>query len=255
MRQALMFASAAAAMLTLPAMADDRPAGAARFAGCYGGFNAGGAQTTADVSYIQSGGFFITSPPGDLAYMTNLASPRIRGTGFTGGGQLGCNYQTGRVVWGIETDINYLHTAGGYFATGVIPSNAHVVTSTVEASTDWLYTLRGRVGFTVERTLFYATGGLAAGNEKFSQNFFHFFNFTSEAGSASATKAGWTVGGGIEYAFTDSLSAKVEYLHVDLGSASFNSTNSLLPTYFAANSAHFREDIVRLGVNWKFISF
>lgn len=157
------------------------------------------------------------------------------------------------MVWGIETDINYLHTSGNYFAAGTLPSGSHPpVSSTVNVATDWLYTLRGRLGFAADRALFYATGGLAVGNEKFSQNFFHAASGSFEAGSVSSTKAGWTAGAGIEYAFTNNMSAKVEYLYVDLGSVGFTSANNLSPTFTAANSANLKENIVRVGVNWKF---
>jgi outer membrane immunogenic protein len=254
---------AAAAMLAVPAFAADLPvkvsppprAAAFSWTGCYGGFNAGGAKTTTDVSYIQGGGFLLTSPLGDRGWMTDLASPAVSKTGFTGGGQLGCNYQTGSMVLGVETDINYLHTDASYFATGLIPSSLNRASSTVTASTDWLYTLRGRVGVTVDRALLYATGGLAVGNEKFSQTFFHFVNSSVEAGSASSVKAGWTAGAGIEYAITNSLSAKLEYLHVELPSTSFTAINSVLSDYNADNRGRLREDIVRLGLNWKFAAF
>jgi outer membrane immunogenic protein len=262
MRRAPATVLASAAMLVafaaaMPAQAASPtpPAPAHSWTGCYGGFNAGGARTSTDVSYIQGGGFLLTSPLGDRAYMTDLASPAVAATGFTGGAPLGCNLQAGSVVWGVETDINYLHTDASRFAAGVIPSSLNHVSSTVTASTDWLYTLRGRIGVTADRALLYATGGLAVGNEKFSQTFFHFVNSSTESGTASSVKAGWTAGAGIEYAISNSLSAKIEYLHVELPSASFPAINSVLSDYNADNRGRLREDIVRFGLNWKFATF
>jgi outer membrane immunogenic protein len=220
--------------------------------GWYLGLNAGGAWTRSNVAYTQTGAYPGFNAPADVAFANALGSPTLNQGGFTGGGQAGYNYQAGWAVWGLETDINYLHTSAGNFAAGTLPVAAAGVTSTVNVTTDWLYTLRGRLGVSADRALYYVTGGLAVGNESFSQNFFHTATGSAEAGSTSATKAGWTVGGGVEYAFTNRVSAKVEYLYVDLGSVSFNSVNTVFPTFTAANSANLKESIVRGGINFRY---
>jgi len=76
--------------------------------------------------------------------------------------------------------------------------------------------------------------------------------------SISQTKAGWTAGVGAEYAFSGPWSVKVEYLHVDLGSASITSTNLTaftppiaFPTNVYSHSVNFTADIVRAGFNFR----
>jgi len=222
--------------------------------GCYGGVNAGGAWTWSDVTYNQVGAYPFVNPAIAIAFANALGSPSLHRTSFTGGGELGCNYQTGILVWGVETDLDYLHTNANYTAVGVLPALGTGVASTVNVTTDWLYTLRGRVGIGAGHALWYVTGGLAMGNENFSQTFFHAANATAEAGAVSTTNIGWTVGAGLEYAFTPSVSAKVEYLYVDLGSAAFASFNNALPGFTASNTANLRESIARVGLNYRFFS-
>jgi outer membrane immunogenic protein len=220
------------------------------WSGWYVGLNAGGAWTRSEVDYTQTG-LFTATPAADQAFAHAIGSPSTNKTGFTGGAQAGYNWQSGVGVFGIETDINYLHTSANVFATGTLPVAGAVVSSTTSVSTDWLYTLRGRAGIASGRALFYVTGGLAVGNERFSQFFLHTATGSFEAGSVSSTKAGWTVGAGAEYAFTNNWSVKAEYLYVDLGSVSFASTNNAFPGFTASNSARLTENIGRVGVNYK----
>jgi outer membrane immunogenic protein len=132
------------------------------------------------------------------------------------------------------------------------------LTSSFESN--WLITLRPRLGFAFDRFLVYATGGLALANQKFSQNITQLNLVFTEAGSVSDTKVGWTAGAGIEYAFDNSWSMKAEYLYVDPGSVSFSSTGvtaadcGCIPgnLYNAVHSAHLKANIVRAGLNYKF---
>ncbi len=93
----------------------------------------------------------------------------------------------------------------------------------------WFGTVRARLGFEpIDRVLFYATGGLAYGEVDTSAAFT--VTATSLGGtatttaseSATNTEIGWTVGGGIEWAFWERWSVKVEYLYIDFGT--FNNT-------------------------------
>jgi outer membrane immunogenic protein len=107
--------------------------------------------------------------------------------GFVGGAQVGYNYQIGSFVVGLEGDIQYADFGReGAFVVGG-------TTYDVDNS-DWFGTVRARAGVAFDRALIYATGGFA---------------FADEA-------TGWTVGGGVEYAFTNNLSAKIEGLYVNL---------------------------------------
>ena len=105
--------------------------------------------------------------------------------------------------------------------------------------------------------MIYATGGLAVGNEKFTQNI-TLLNGGAETALFSTTRTGWTVGGGVEYALHRNWSVKGEYLYVDYGTVNATGNNTLgfgaLPPgpFFTASSVHLTTNIVRVGLNYQF---
>jgi outer membrane immunogenic protein len=111
---------------------------------------------------------------------------------------------------------------------------------------------QGRPGFTTGPVLFYATGGLALANDL---GFFPFLPSTNAA-SASETRAGWTVGGGAEWMIAPKWSVKAEYLYVDLGNTTYTSINNVLnvaPNIATIIHDHrLTENIGRVGFNYKF---
>jgi outer membrane immunogenic protein len=119
------------------------------------------------------------------------------------GGTLGYNWQTGPWVLGLEGDLDWANINGNSSAVGCVPN--------CNTKTDWLGTARGRVGYAFDRILPYVTGGLAVGDIKASQ--------TGFAG-ASSSRAGYALGGGVEFAIAGNWTAKAEYLYVNLGSIS-----------------------------------
>ncbi|AUC93613.1 MULTISPECIES: outer membrane protein [Bradyrhizobium] len=171
------------------------------------------------------------------------------GDGFVGGGEVGYNFQSGKFVVGVEADISYADMRGR--ATGV---SAFGIVQTVEQKIDWLGTVRGRLGVVpVERLLLFATGGVAFGGTGLSGSDNPGVNCavtSCGAGSTSSTNTGWTAGGGIEYAWSNQLSLKAEYLHVDLGSNSLTYPVTLAVSQ-STTRAEYRADIVRFGINWK----
>jgi outer membrane immunogenic protein len=147
------------------------------------------------------------------------------------GGTIGYNMQVGQAVWGIEGDLDWADING---STNCAPG------LTCETHNDWLGTVRGRLGYALNRVMPYVTGGLAVGNIN-----------THVAGSGLAstdtTKAGWTVGAGLEFAVVGNLTAKAEYLYADLGSADCGSACAGAPV-----TAKFNTHIVRAGLNYRF---
>jgi outer membrane immunogenic protein len=220
--------------------------------GCYIGVNAGGAWPKSEVTYTQGGAYLTTFDPADVAFAESLGSSTLTPRGFIGGGQAGCNYQASAFVLGIETDVNYLHAKGSFNAAGTLPVAGTPVSATADVSTDWLYTMRGRLGVAVDRGMFFVTGGLAVGNINFNETFFHGATGSFETGSVSQTKTSWTGGFGLEYALTNAWLAKIEYLYVNLGSVSFSSVNSANPALTAMHTADLKQSIIRVGVNYKF---
>lgn len=154
--------------------------------------------------------------------------------GWLAGLQAGFNWQSGAWVYGIGDDIQ--------------------ITGAKEWKFPWFGTLRGRLGFLpTDRWLLYVTGGLAVGEAKYNMTFsqpgaVRLFNPYSL--SDDVTRAGWTVGGGVETALDNNWSAKLEYLYVDLGTRSIDA--------FDVDGAPFhveykiRSNIVRVGLNYKF---
>jgi outer membrane immunogenic protein len=143
---------------------------------------------------------------------------------------LGANWQTGPWVLGLEGDVDWTNIRGS-FANAACPAGC-------ETKNTWLATVRGRAGYAFDRVLPYVTGGLAVGDVHATATGF---------GSQSETRTGWTVGAGIEGAFAQNWSAKVEYLYVDLGDVSCSAVACGIAT-----SANFRANIVRGGINFRF---
>ncbi len=154
-------------------------------------------------------------------------------SGAVVGGTLGYNYQTGPWVFGLEGDVDY-STIKGSTSTG---TNICVGIA-CETRNDWLGTARGRIGYAFNRVLPYVTGGAAFGNVKMTPTGF---------GSETDTQLGWTAGGGVEVGIAGPWSAKVEYLHVDLGNA-----NCSAATCGASTDVGFTSEVVRGGINYRF---
>jgi outer membrane immunogenic protein len=148
------------------------------------------------------------------------------------GGQIGYNWQYGQFVYGLEGDGDWTGQRGN--------ANPALCGGTFcRTRSDFLSTVRGRVGVAMDRFLPYATGGLAVGNIRAT---------VPGLAGIDQTNAGWTVGGGVEYAFFNNWTAKVEYLHADLGKDTC-STQCGLPL---GNNVSLTSDIVRAGINYRF---
>jgi outer membrane immunogenic protein len=150
---------------------------------------------------------------------------RPEADGFLGGGTLGYNFQSGQVVWGLETDFSFSNVEG---------SASCGILTPCRASMDWLWTLRGRVGLDMNGWMPYVTGGFAMADVSASDF----------GGSGSDTVTGWTVGGGLEVKLDRAWSIKAEYLYVDVG----ESFSIDAPSRATFEDLH----IVRAGINYKF---
>jgi outer membrane immunogenic protein len=166
------------------------------------------------------------------------------------GGTLGVNFQTGGFVFGVEGDWDWQGlqgTSNSPFCGAIFTSLTANTSAGLDCETksDWIATIRGRAGYAADRVLFYATGGGAAGNVQTGLN---------TLSLQSNTEYGWTAGAGIEWAFADNWTAKVEYLYVDLGNTTCNNSASCGFDEVAAadNTVKFTESMIRAGVNFKF---
>ncbi len=157
-----------------------------------------------------------------------------------GGGQLGYNLQFGVFVIGLEGDFNGTSSdvsQSFVFASAVLPPfNTLTAERTVESS--WMASARLRAGVALHSVLLYATGGGAFTDVTVHADDSFTGNLHVSSSSADIT-AGWTVGGGVEWAITKAVSVGLEYRHSDYGTNTYN-----IATPGAPISAH----SVRAGV-------
>jgi len=147
------------------------------------------------------------------------------------GGHLGYNWQAGPLVFGVETDAAWANlngTAG--------PGMAFCATGPCETKQNWLGTTRGRIGYAFGYWMPYLTGGAAYGDVQ----------ATFPWGTFSSTRLGWSAGAGLEVGLSKNWSAKFEFLHLDLGTASFFNAASGASTV----SVPVKDDLVRAGISY-----
>jgi outer membrane immunogenic protein len=271
--------SATAADLARPVYR--RPVAVAPFSwtGFYAGANIGGAweNTETNYNYIT---FPAPNPPGfrdlfgpggplNVPGLSDVASAIAHGFlpvslgnnqqgVFTGGAQLGYNFQLNQVVVGAEADIAWL--SGGVRTTNFIAPPNGFITNVAQqnAGLRYLGTVRARVGWAVDRALFYATGGLAYGQVVASSNASNFDGARLDlfAGDGSGTRTGYAVGGGLEYALLSNVTIKAEYLYYNLGTATYTigpaNVFAAGEGIIATGSQKFDGSLVRFGINYKF---
>jgi outer membrane immunogenic protein len=215
------------------------PVAAANWAGFYLGGNFGSG-TGRDRSTL-------SVPVAPILETFNLAPD-----GINGGVQAGYNWQAANWVFGLEADIQGSNQKDN--KTCILTCTPGLMAA-YDASLPWFGTVRGRLGYSVGSTLFYATGGLAYGSIKTK------INTVSVAGpvtqSFEHTRTGWTAGAGIETPFTllgmlgPNWTTKTEYLYVDLGSSSDNFVIAAAP---ATATRSVTEHVFRTGINYHFNS-
>jgi outer membrane immunogenic protein len=201
-----------------------------------------------------------TDPLSAAAVAAVLPNPtlKLKPDGFTGGGQIGYNYQFGNVVLGIEADAQYTDLASTASQIGL---NGNRISH--RTTLQYLGTVRGRLGYAWDRWLVYGTGGFAYG-DLYNRTFGYVTPtdvFPVAVGFKDRTETGYAVGGGVEYAipnwtmFGSAATVRVEYLHYDLGTRTI-----AVPTVIGAGpplATKFKNDgdLVRAGLNFKFGTF
>ena len=207
---------------------------------------------------------------GTLTFPSNRSNNAF----FVGGGQIGYNWQATPGfgwVWGVEADIQYVdmprsgggatspanytfvpNPAGLGISRGLAfaPPPATVVTNGTREM-DYLGTVRGRLGYAFDNLLLYATGGFAYGG-----------GAENNINGSNDMRYGYTVGGGLEYGFSQNWSMKIEGLYVSLdrrnggnavGSGTFNgATNTVTLNTTGSEFRNLDFGLVRVGLNYKF---
>src|SRR5450759_2368827 len=222
-------ASASALAADLPQRPEYRaapmmaPAPVANWTGCYIGGNIGGAFGNASATDNITG-----------------ASISGNGSGFAGGGQIGCDYQFGGgFVIGARELLDYTsNNKSGTIGAGPLTNTV------VNFNNQWFDTLTARLGYAVQPTwLLYFQGGAAWAHT--STN----FSGPLISGQTSNSRTGWTIGGGVEWMFAPHWSAFLEGNYMDFGSNSGNVTFNTVPVPVTVKAT---ESTVLVGVNYHF---
>jgi outer membrane immunogenic protein len=216
------------------------------FTGFYVGGTIGGALASSKYSETPGAAFGAASP--SIAGVgTSSAAPR----GVIGGLEAGYNWQFGHFVLGFETDFSGWGLSASSGVTGFGLPLVSALGSTTTVSSNWLFTARPRFGFANGNQLLYLTGGLAVSNINFAQSI-QFGGGPTLAGSASSTQAGWTAGGGIEYALSWNWFIKAEYLYVSFANQSAPQTLPGTPAATGTATGNLTASIARAGFDYRF---
>jgi outer membrane immunogenic protein len=161
------------------------------------------------------------------------------GTNFTpngvvGGAHVGYNLQMNQFVAGLEGDVEGTGIRRNYSPGGATYNTKLPVQGSI----------RARFGVAFDRALLYATGGVEFAGFNTSYTGIGIFD------SQSHTQAGWTIGGGIEYALTNNWSLRAEYRYTDFGH--FTDTTPIAFGFGSSVQHHETENAVRAGFSYKF---
>jgi len=156
-------------------------------------------------------------------------------SGALAGGTIGYNYQGGPIVVGIEADLDWADING---------SSAPFLGVRGSGTVDETNTIRGRLGYSFDRALIYATGGWAGGSV--TGNLANFGSSPNLLINESHYLNGYAVGAGIEYSITPRISVKAEYLFNSL------SPNGYFGGTFNAINSGVNFSTLRAGINYHF---
>lgn len=234
-----LFGVLALSAVSAAASAADIPARATSYAPVPTAYNWTGFYIGANAGYSWTNAHHDRSPVGGGPVDTEALTLR----GVEGGIQGGYLFQTGPVVLGIEADFDW--SGGRTNPTYTCPASSCVAVTTYNYTSKNIYggTLRGRVGYAFDRWLPYVTGGYAYGQSK-SDGTATVLGVAFPFSSTHNTN-GWTIGAGVENAFADSWSLRLEYLYTHVNDDT--SAAAGVTTVASANS-----NTLRIGVNYHF---
>ena len=162
-------------------------------------------------------------------------------TGGVAGGQIGFNWQTGPVVFGVEFQGDWAQLTGSNVSVG-FPG------FTNRTRINSIFDVTGRVGYAWDAALLYVKGGGAWVRDRYDSR------LTATGAlvdNATETRSGWVIGVGFEYGFTPNWSVGVEYDHFDFGS---RNVNFFTPAGVFNANERIRQDVdmVKAKLNWRF---
>ena len=181
--------------------------------GCYIGLSAGGKGVrTRDTVNIPA------APP---IAASSIFLGELEDVTWIAGGQAGCNYQSGNWVFGIEGDAHAQKWVTSSILAGALPP-VFAAGDIFELRSDWQASARARVGYAMDRTLFYVTGGAAFTQVRAYSNWVPVGPLPGTIAYDSRTLTGWTIGAGVEHAVTNNFTLGIEGRYSDYGTQRFN---------------------------------
>jgi outer membrane immunogenic protein len=253
MRSLFLRSIALVAVIAGPAMAADMPVKAPVYkappvavyswTGFYIGAHVGGDWFNKD--------WFVPLTPTNIAggcVGCPISSGSHTASSWLAGGQIGFNYQVGWWVGGIEAQASWTKLEG---------SNPNVLlpaTVTNHSKTDDLGTIAARLGVAWDRTLLYVKGGGAWAHDTFWTSLSDNVRSVPVVQTVTDTRWGWMVGVGVEYAFWDNWSVKLEYDHLDFSRNRETVACVAAPVCAAGFDYDIQQriDLVKIGLNYRF---
>ena len=200
-----------------------------------------------------------------LRTVTETGIASAQGGSWLAGVQGGYNWQRDAWVYGIVTDVSWMNPKSQASKTlpGFSAFSPFSTTTDFSADIHWYGTLRGRVGWASGPLLFYGTGGLAYGRLDLNNQLTGVDTSNARrsvvrtlSAASSFMRAGWVVGGGIEYMWRPNVVLNLEYQFVDLGMANiaadqtFNGGEFIVTSLTASQHGAF--SVVKVGMSWLF---
>jgi outer membrane immunogenic protein len=205
------------------------PAPVFSWTGFYGGVDIGGSWGNANLWV-----------PGAVYTFSHNAT----NNGVIGGGFVGYNYQVNNFVIGLQGEFDGTGTGNSRYTAAPLGILNYVYQSSFNQN--WIASIDGRLGYALDRTLLYVVGGAA-----WSDNSAHLNNLTTGANwSQSNTRSGYDFGGGVEYAFTNNWTGRIEYRYYNFGSNNYSTPNAYLGSTFYRTTL--TNNVVRVGLAYKF---
>jgi outer membrane immunogenic protein len=242
-------ALAASATALLVAGAPGLAAAQTDWSGPYVGVTAGYSQgdfrlNNAPLSTARGSTFFGTTGGSQFN-----STPSFEANGGDYGLTAGYNAQVGAFVFGAEADVAVSDAEGDLTIADRPVAGSGRFSTALLGEIDYTWTVRGRAGYAMGPALVYATAGAAAVGGDFRRNY---GNNTGGfiGGRDTNDHYGKVWGGGVEWAFTDQISAKAEYLKYEVG-------DRVYPTFYrdgttAIANINLDREVVRAGINYRF---
>ncbi|MBL4615647.1 MAG: porin family protein [Magnetovibrio sp.] len=236
-------------LVTAPVFAQSTLTPSVDWSGHYIGLALGVTKAVADpTSRVKSNGYFVTTDPGQV---DPQGSQNLKATIFNASLIGGLNRQFGNTVFGLETDIMLANFDEQYSSGNItyitVPGSTFSATTKVESK--WIVSLRPRVGYARNSSLFYVSAGPALTRFKYD------FTFTDTNGPESSnirshkTKLGWAASMGFEHKLQKGWALKAEYLFTNFSNIVKKSSALVtVPADGFNNKVDYRTNNIRLGL-------